>query len=212
MHFLDYEVACNRKVLLTEHSLYFPVWDFLQSSSDLVVCPEEPSPALRRKKKGKLPKLDYALKNTQGRIAEILEVKYQKEIHLKQDLFNDIVRVGALIGNLERYILVAGNTSFITHHIIDVRGNVGAGQRRDFIFKNFLPETKDQSITTRIRDQINARTSFFRASAQKYNLSIPRSIQVSLPGKFISTVENGHSCYVWKIRKMTLPKLPKKQG
>lgn len=205
---LDYQVECGRKCLLSEHYLAQPVGEFLLTHYSGTLNSEFTHPNFKNAKRGRPRQIDYALFTRDDKYLEYaVEVKWAgTSLPTRQNLVNDCMRLEQVRpvsltdgiekpGTVHRYFMLAGETSSIEKTLSMGLNGTGITPRPKFL-ERFLPLSKE-GVTLDLAGINNAWREYFKSFSSSYSVQLPRKYKV----KLIKDEIGGHArVLVWQIQ------------
>lgn len=201
---LDFQIICGRRVLLSEAYLSQPVGEFLLSHNVGRVEAEWDLPNAMTGGPGRPKQIDYAVfSRDKHRPVSAIEAKWVAEQKSdKQRLLDDVLRLEFLRNNqqqhMTRFFLVAGKTTHFEDNFVNLLVNRGGG-REDFL-PSILSLTVDSQETHSIKNCNLSLRPLFAGFAKGYKVDLPTSYQ----SKLIIDKKGEHTrVMVWKINSVT---------
>lgn len=182
---LNFQIYCGRKTLLSEDYLSQPLAEFLTPLFPKRIEAEWTVPQFKKKGRGRPRQIDYIAKSRDSEHPVVaIEAKWIAEMGVqKQRLVDDIMRLEMLRikdknGNVrytQRLFLLAGTAPEMTNALTaQVRCN---GDHNFFSF--FLPPIK-QTSKIKVQDCADPIRPFFKSFADGYKVKLPKSYKVEL--------------------------------
>jgi hypothetical protein len=147
---LDFQILCNRDVLLSEAYLAQPVGEFLVSHHNGGIESERNHPSVPDPNRGRPRQIDYVLTSKDEKdLVSALEAKWVPENRpiSRQRILNDIMRLERLRNDsgraAYRYFLVAGRSQYFDDHFLDLDYNTKESGRENFI-ESILPTDEEE--------------------------------------------------------------------
>jgi len=145
---LQFEVLCQRKELLSEASLSQPLGQLLVASGCVAVSPEEPHPVLPE------ARIDFVVKGTGGVITLAVETKWiNGNRDMKQEILDDLVRLELVHTRNKptgRWFLIAGEQHHLDAKVFNAAFNVGGGGGRVVFGSGVLPYATGAALSVDI--------------------------------------------------------------
>lgn len=189
-HWLEFQVACRREMLLSEAYLAQPTGEFLRAHHSGDIKSEWTIPALRTGKSGRPRQLDYVLlSRDSGRLTAAIEAKWIRSVKDDpQRIVDDLLRLectrsGVIGQSVNRYFLVAGRANDFQSSFLDMKV-------QDSGLKHFLPPLLDCAANTKKVVRVDSSTGpwrrFFKNFGKEYGVRLPTSFftkrLVDIPG------------------------------
>lgn len=182
---LNFQIYCGRKTLLSEDYLSQPIAEFLTPLFPNRIEAEWTVPQFKKKGRGRPRQIDYIAKSRDSEHpVTAIEAKWIAETEIqKQRLVDDILRLEMLriadehskVRHTQRLFLLAGTTAEMTTALA---AKIRCSGDHDF-FPLFLP-AKKESTKIEVFNCAAAIQPFFKSFAEGYKVNLPKSYKVEL--------------------------------
>jgi hypothetical protein len=182
---LNFQIYCGRKTLLSEDYLSQPLAEFLTPLFPNRIEAEWTAPQFKKKGRGRPRQIDYIAKSRDAEHPVIaIEAKWIAEAEIqKQRILDDILRLEMLrisggngkVRYTQRLFLLAGTTGEMADAL---NAKIRHGVDHDF-FPLFLPALK-QSSKIEVEGCGEPIRPFFKDFADGYKVQLPKSYKVEL--------------------------------
>jgi len=203
-HWLEYQIACRREMLLSESYLAQPVGEFLRAHHSGKIVAEWAIPGLRTGQRGRPKQLDYALlSRDSSRLTTAIEAKWIRTSGQgeTQRIVDDLLRLerirsGTPGQSVSRYFLVAGTSTAFNQKFLQLQ------IRSSGSMQAFLPPLLDsvsKSVNqVRIESSTEPWRGYFRSFGTSYKVDLPKAFSTKLV--FISPGSVGQvGIAIWRI-------------
>lgn len=216
---VQYELACGRGRLLTEHVVRLALAEAIQSQASGKMIPEFNHPDIPGN-----TSLDLIVMSPRDRKIEVAcELKWVRKTTDKasrnwtQEIIGDLLRLECLNKDLkkqaERAIIMVGEASELGSKVWDRKVNTGGKQPRSRIVGNLLPgkghfkEDDPQRIPliVDLKSQGVSFRSILRNASPEIYRRLPRSYLVDMAALH-RTQTNGIECVIWTISRPRGPR------
>jgi len=198
---IDYQVLCGRKDLLSEMYLGIPIGEFLLSKSTWKLKSEREHPLFRTTKKGRPRQTDYVvLSRDKERPICALELKWIDKNPNRQNVINDILRLDCWHSvdgqSMNRFlIMVSLDENF--ENFKDLEFNNKNGKRINF-YKELFP-AKGLKMQLDIKNcKHRGLKEFYKEFYDTYETELPSSLQIKCIGFFDSEYPK-RTVVIWRI-------------
>jgi len=182
---LNFQIFCGRKTLLSEDYLSQPIAEFLTPLFPNRIEAEWTAPQFKKKGRGRPRQIDYIAKSRDSEHpVTAIEAKWIAETEIqKQRVVDDILRLEMLriagdngkVRYTQRLFLLAGTTAEMGNALA---AKIRCAGDHDF-FSFFLPAVKQLS-KIEVLKCADAIRPFFKSFAQGYKVNLPKSYKVEL--------------------------------
>jgi hypothetical protein len=182
---LNFQMYCGRRTLLSEDYLSQPLAEFLTPLFPNRIEAEWTAPQFKKKGRGRPRQIDYIAKSRDSEHpVTAIEAKWIAETEIqKQRLVDDILRLEMLritdgngkVRHTQRLFLLAGTEPEMTNALA---AKIRCAGDHDF-FPFFLPAAK-QTTKIAVHDCTDPIRPFFKSFAQGYKVNLPKSYKVEL--------------------------------
>lgn len=209
---VQYEVACGRDRLLTEHVVRLALAEAIQSQVSGKLIPEFNHPDIRGN-----TSLDLVVMSPRDKKIEVAcELKWVRKTTEKtsrnwmQEIIGDLLRLECLNKDLkkqaERAVVIVGEVSELTLGVWERRANSGGKQPRNRIVGNLLPgkghfkedEAQRIPLLVDIKNQGASFRSILRKASTELYRQLPPSYLVDMAALH-RTQPNGIECVIWTV-------------
>lgn len=209
---VQYEVACGRDRLLTEHVVRLALAEAIQSQVSGKLIPEFNHPDIPGN-----TSLDLIVMSPRDKKIEVAcELKWVRKTTDKasrnwtQEIVGDLLRLECLNEDLkqqaERAIVVVGEVSELTLGVWDRKVNTGEKPPRCRIVGNLLPgkghfkedDSQRMPLIVDLRNQGALFRSILRSASPELCKQLPRSYLVDMAALH-RTQPNGIECVIWTV-------------
>ena len=180
---LDFQVLCQREMLLSEAYLAQPTGEFLRSHHTGRIRAEWNHPNIQSPGRGRPRQIDYALfSRDKNRSVTAIEAKWTTDAPTsKQRLLDDVLRLECVRNDgqgMTRYFLIAGRTNHLENNCLGLRINVGGGERQSFMVQVLPLNTTSQ--TTQVKKCDEPWRRFYKSFQDSYNVELPTTYKTQL--------------------------------
>lgn len=203
---LDFQILCDRDVLLSEAYLAQPLGEFLVSNHSGGIESEKNHPSVPNPGRGRPRQIDYVLTSKdKGDLVSALEAKWVPEDRQvsRQRILDDVMRLERLRNDsgrsAYRYFLVAGRSKCFDDNFLDLKYN-GENGRERFLNK-VLPLEKGEKHV-RVDEAGEGLNRFYSSYTEKYSSD---DIKVLPPKSYKSTLitdktDEKSRMMIWRIK------------
>ncbi len=174
-HWLEFQILCNREMLLSESYLAQPVGEFPRNEYNLPIQTECNHPNLNRPGPGRPRQIDYVLlARDKQRITTAIEAKWISEQAAVLNRFvDDVFRLECLrnigkTGNIDRYFLVAGRNKSIRANLFNRKKSKEAKSS----IKAILPVNKADTIRVKVKDCETSQRKLYKQFSDSYKAGL----------------------------------------
>jgi len=209
---VQYEVACGRDRLLTEHVVRLALAEAIQSQVTGKLIPEFNHPDIPGN-----TSLDLIVMSPRDKKIEVAcELKWVRKTTDKasrnwiQEIIGDLLRLECLNKTLkkqaERAVVIVGEVSELTSRVWDRKANRGDNQPRNRIVGNLLPskghfkedDAQRMPLLVDLRNQGPSFRSILRNASSEIYRRLPPSYLVDIAALY-RTQPNGIECVIWTV-------------
>lgn len=179
---LDFQILCQREMLLSEAYLAQPAGEFLRSHHTGGIRAEWNHPNIQSPGRGRPRQIDYALfSRDKNRPVTAIEAKWITDAPTsKQRLLDDVLRLECVRNDgqgMTRYFLMAGRADHIQKNCLELQINAG-GERQSFVDQILPLNTTPQ--TTQVKKCDEPWRRFYRSFQDSYKVELPTSYKTQL--------------------------------
>jgi|GEM_PF-6709122 len=195
---LDFQISCNRKSLLSESYLAQPIGEYLQAHHSGKIQLEWTIPSLQQNTSGRPRQLDYALfSRDKNRIVTAIEAKWVGSSVRPQRIIDDLLRLEFVRSDpgqsVNRFFMVAGLDANFNRYFKHAQVN-SAGVRCDFLSKIFNFQKLPFRVS--VYDSSDPWKKHFKSFAESHKVVLPKTFTT----KCVAHVKGSFSQVgIWRV-------------
>jgi len=204
---LDFQILCERDVLLSEAYLAQPLGEFLVSHHSGGIESERNHPSVPNPKRGRPRQIDYVLTSKDSEdLVSALEAKWVPDERTvsRQRVLDDILRLERLRNesgrSAYRYFLAAGRSESFSENFLEIDYNTKNGGREEFIGSILPLDQKEKHV--RVDEATEGLKSYFSKYSEKYSSNgkrvlPPKSYKSEL---IIDKSDDKSRVMIWRVK------------
>lgn len=201
-HWLEYQILCGRKALLSESYLSHSVGEFLGYVHKGGIETEWVHSTFRKAQRGRPRQIDFVTKAPykNGRIIDAVEAKWVKPNMSPQSIIDDLLRLECIRtpgSSVYRIFLLAGQKSKINQALIKAINYNGT--RYPFLKSILDMKLDEEGRIIDVRDDVPHLNKILKSFSSGYGVKLPRKFST----KLIADINDKHSAVrvmLWNIR------------